>query len=158
MIGIDTFSWNKLILLYHSKWQKPITEIITKTEFFITVEGKKEFIYRFPDDISLLDKITIYPVLDTEVFRNYCQKYDETDASLLEYTEIKGYRIITEDGPLLQEGITEKKNIIQLIDYFYELYSKDDFFTKKEIYHLINLFKDWKNIKESKATYYKNNL
>lgn len=158
MIGIDTFSWNKLLMLYHSEWKNTIDEIINKTEIFITVEGKIEFEYRFPDDLNLLNRITIYPVLNTDIFAKYNKIYDLTDASLLEYSENKGYRIITEDRPLLQEGITEKKNIIQLIDFFYELYLKDNFFSKKEIITLIDFFRNWKNIKDKKAKFYKNHL
>jgi hypothetical protein len=158
MIGMDTFSWNKVILLRHSNWQKIIDEILGKIEIFITVEGKKEFEYRFPDELSLLDKITIFPVLNTDKFIEYSKKYDSTDASLLEYSEIKGYRIITEDRPLLEEGVTSKKNVIQLLDFFYELYVKDNFFTKREIRDLIDLFRQWKNVKEKKSSYYKHSL
>ena len=158
MIGIDTFSWNKLILLVHSEWQKPIEELIVKSDIFITVEGKKEFEYRFPDELDLLDNITVFPILNTDTFKQYRKKYDLNDSSLLEYCDIKGYRIISEDRPLLEEGITNKKNILQLIDFFYELYISYNFFSRTEMYHLINLFRTWKNIKEKKAKFYKNHL
>ena len=158
MIGKDTFSWNKIILLLHSEWRATIEEILDKYDFFITTEGRKEFEYRFEKEKDLLDKITIFPVINTELFQINCKKYDPTDSSLLEYSELKGYRIITEDRPLLEEGITRKKNIIQLLDFFYEIYMKDEFLTKREMYHLIKQFRKWKNVKEIKADFYQKRL
>ena len=75
MIGIDTFSWNKILLLYHSEWKDIIDELIDKTEIFVTGAGKIEFEYRFPDDLNLLNRIIIYPVLNTDVFKKYSKIY-----------------------------------------------------------------------------------
>lgn len=158
MLGIDTFSWNKIIRLLQTQWEDPIKEIIKDLDIFITTEGKKEFEHRFQQNLDLLNDISILPVLNTPKYANYVQQYDPTDASLLEYSEIRGYRLITEDRPLLEEGITAKKNIIQLLDLFYELYQRDDFFTQTEMYQLIKLFRQWRNIKEKKAKFYRKNL
>ena len=153
MIGIDTFSWGKLIRLYKmKKWKEPIEEIIKETDWFITIEGKKEFEHFYKNDIELLDYGTILPVLGTKI-PNYEKKgFDSNDASLLEYAAEKDYRIITEDRPMLLEGVTEKKNIVFLIDFFSELTEKYEYFSTRELYQLLKLFRKWRNIKEEKAT------
>ena len=62
MIGIDTFSWGKLIKLYKmKKWNEPIEKIIKETNWFVTVEGKKEFEHFYQNDLKLLDYGSILP-------------------------------------------------------------------------------------------------
>ena len=152
MIGIDTYSWGKLIKLYKMKdWKEPIETIIKETNWFITVEGKKEFEHFYEEDLELLEYGSIIPVLGTKM-KGYRDKgYDANDASLLEYADEKGYRILTEDRPMLLEGLSKQKNIIFLIDFFSELTEKYEYFTTRELYQLLKLFRKWRNIKEEKA-------
>ncbi len=146
MIGIDTFSWGKLIKLRNEKWKDIVDEMIEETQFFITNSVKKEFEFRFPTELELLLKVAILPDIKHEKYRKWIIKgFDEADATLLEYSDLKEYRLITEDIPMLNEGITNKKNIIHLIDFFKELYYID-FITKTEFYQLIKTFREWKNI------------
>ena len=151
MIGVDTYTWKKLLLLYHSEWGSLIDNIIDQINFFVTSEGKIEFEYRFPEEIIILNRIAILPVLKGEIYRYYIEKgFDKTDASLLEYSEVRGYRIITEDHLMLSEAITKNQNIIQLIDFFRELCLVDAYFLRKEIYQIAKLFRKWKNITKKK--------
>ena len=154
MIGIDTFSWLKIIRLYQSEWQDFVKFFIKKCDLFISVEGKNEFEHRFPDFLYLLNDITILPILD-QSYQKYVEKgFDSNDASLLEYAEKKNHRIVTEDRPMLIEGITERRNIIQLIDFFYELYINYSFITEKDFKKLVKIFRKWRNITKKKENYY----
>ena len=159
MIGIDTFSWQKILLLRKERqWKAAMDDLIDQIECFITIEGKKEFEHRFPEDIDLLNNIAILPVLKSEKYHIFLEDFDATDASLLEYNEKRGYRIITEDRPMIAEGVTSKKNIIFLIDFLYELHKAYDFFTSREIYQLVQIFREWKNISKKKAKDIRNRL
>lgn len=151
MIGIDTFSWGKLIRLKNDNgWNKVITELIPEIDWFITVEGRKEFEHFFPTELGLLDHCTVLPILN-EILDEFLDKgFDKNDASLLEYNTLRKYRIITEDRPMLLEGVTGKQDIIMLVDFFSELTGKDNYFTSRELYHLVQLFKKWRNIDEKK--------
>ena len=98
-------------------------------DWFITFEGKIDFEHFYKDYLDLLDYGTILPVLGTKI-SNYEKKgYYLNDSSFLEYSEEKSYRIITEDRPMLLEGVTVKKNIIFLFDFFSVLTEKYDYFT-----------------------------
>ena len=153
MIGIDTYSLQKLFLLRQMiEWKHIIEELIEQVDFFITVEGKKEFEYRFPEDLDVLNKITILPILNEHYLEYIKRQFDPTDASLLEYADLRDYRLITEDRLMLAEGITLKKNIVCLIDFFKELADGYAFFSKKELYHLVKIFRKWKNISKKKAS------
>lgn len=152
MIGVDTLAWQKIILLRQKKeWNSLIDEILEKMNFFITTEGKNEFEYRFPNDLDIVNQINVLPVLNDR-YSNYMKLgFDPADASLLEYTDIRKYRIITEDRPMIAEGSTSRKNIIFLIDFFRELAEGYRFITSKELYKLVKLFRKWKNITKKKA-------
>lgn len=151
MIGIDTLSWGKLIRLKNDKsWSKVITELIPGIDWFITVEGRKEFEHFFPEEVDLLDHCTILPILNEKLDEFIIKGFDKNDASLLEYNAVRKYRIITEDRPMLLEGVAGKKDIIMLVDFFSELTGKDNYFTSRELYHLVQLFKKWRNIDEKK--------
>ena len=93
-----------------------------------------------------MSKVALLPDIKGERFHKFISKgFDETDASFLEYCELKGYRIITEDHPTLNEGVTSRNEIIQLIDFFKELYSLE-FLSKREFTSLVKIFRKWKNI------------
>jgi hypothetical protein len=152
MIGIDTFSWGKLIKLYYmDEWKKQIEIIIKNIDWFITIEGRKEFEYFYSDNVELLNYGTILPILGTKITEYKDKGFDSNDASLLEYADDRGYRIITEDRPMILEGVTGKMNIIFLIDFFSELTEGYNYFSTRELYHLLKLFRNWRNIKEEKA-------
>lgn len=152
MIGIDTYSWGKLIHLKNEReWSKSITEIIEDIDWFITIEGKKEFEHFFPAELNLLDYCTILPLLNVKLDEFITKGFDRNDASLLEYNLIQNYRIITEDRPMLLEGVTGKNDIIMLIDFFLELTGKENYFSTKELYHLIHILSKWRNIDKDKA-------
>ena len=59
MIGIDTYSWYKLITLYESDWKDLVTKFLITYKVFITHEVKVEFMYRFPMYENLIKLITI---------------------------------------------------------------------------------------------------
>ena len=154
MIGVDTFSWQKLIRLYDTQWKDLVSSIIKEFDLFITVEGRKEFERRFPAHLFLLDGLTIVPILN-EVFDTYIRRgFDATDASLLEYADIKKARIITEDKLMLLEGTTKRRNVVQLIDFFYELFKSGGSLTKHEFRQLLRTFRDWRNITKRKERLY----
>ncbi|OLS19223.1 MAG: hypothetical protein HeimC3_46540 [Candidatus Heimdallarchaeota archaeon LC_3] len=149
MIGIDTFSWFKLIELFSLDWKNLIYEIISKNPIFITHDVKEELDYRFSDETDLFKFISVFPRLNIS-FQKYLDKgFDNADASLLEYAEIKDYFVITEDHSMLQEGITSRIDIIQLAEFFSVLLTRD-IITKKEYYHLIKFLRKMKNITKKK--------
>ena len=78
--------------------------------------------------------------------------FDLADATMLEYSEKEGYVIITEDDKMLAEGITEKNNIIQVIDFFTGLY-ESKFLERKELYHITKYFQKIRNISEKKEKF-----
>ena len=51
---------------------------------------------------------------------------------------------------MIAEGISSKKNIINLIYLFFELYKGHHFFSSKEIYKLVKIYRKWKNITKKK--------
>ena len=133
------------------EWKEVIEEMIKNVDWLITVDGKKEFEHFFTDYMYILDFGTILPILNIK-FGLYKDKgFDSNESSLLEYADEKGYRIITEDRPMILEGVTGNKNIIFLIDFFYELTENYEYFNTEELYHLIGLFRKWKNINKKKA-------
>lgn len=154
MIGVDTYSWRKIIRFLNSDWKVAFEDIINQINLFITVEGKKEFEYRFPDHLYLLDKIIILPLLNTNQFSEYFMNFDSNDSSLLEYAKHNSHRLITEDYPMLEQAITDKLNAVQLIDFLFELYINYNFFTDTEMKRLIRTLREWRNIKKKKAEYY----
>jgi hypothetical protein len=89
--------------------------------------------------------------LGTKIIEYQNKGFDANDASLLEYADERGFRIITEDRPMILEGVTSEKNIIFLIDFFSELTENYNYFSTKELYHLVKIFRKWRNIKEDKA-------
>ncbi len=149
MIGLDIYTWQKLIRLKNEGWKDLIIEILKEGNFFITHEVKKEFYHFFPHETTLLEFVEILPILN-QIINEYLQKnFDLADASLLEYSDIKNYRICTEDRPMLMEGVTSKRKIIQLADLFGELYVFN-FLSKKELYQLTKTLKKWRNISNKK--------
>lgn len=151
MIGLDTYTLKKLISLLNSEWREIIEDILDQISFFITTYGKFEFEYRFPKFVNLLSSIAVLPAIRGEFFYAFIEKgFDENDASLLEYSIQKSYRIITEDHLMLLEGVTTKQNVIQLIDFFKELSIIDSYFSKHEMIKLVKIFRKWKNITKKK--------
>lgn len=149
MIGIDTFSWGKLIFLKNKGWDQLIMEIIKKGSFFTTFEVKFEFEHRFPDYLFLLDYVTLYPKIDIDFGYYLSLGFDPADASLLEYNKKENNIIITEDHLMLDESISSGKNVIQLADYFGALF-EEGFIKNREFYHLIRFLKKYKNITNKK--------
>ena len=149
MIGIDTFSWGKIIRLRKNGWNDFIIEMLKEGNFFITHEVKKEYEHFYKDQSDLLEYIDILPTLNQRIEFYTLQNFDLADATLLEYTDIKKHRICTEDKPMLIEGTTSKHNIIQLADLFGEFY-RNDFISAREFYQLIKILKKWKNISKKK--------
>jgi hypothetical protein len=136
-------------MLRSEGWIDIIDEMLRHYSFFITDFGKVEFLHRFPEESEILDRIAILPTLNTEVFERFSIKFDNTDASLIEYSEIKGYLIVTEDKVMLQEAYFDKRKIIQLIDFFVLLLG-DGFLYYNEILKLAKIFRGWKNITNHK--------
>jgi hypothetical protein len=148
MIGLDTFSWYKFITLYNDEWKILMTDILNNYNIFITHEVKKEFEYRFEKYLHILDLIIILPRKrsSTEYDR---RKFDLADISLLQYAEITDYVIITEDHPMLSQGITQRKNIMQFCDFVAALY-KEEFLDLTDYYQIVKKLREMKNITKTK--------
>jgi hypothetical protein len=118
MIGIDTFSWSKLFLL-RDEYQTEIIDLcLDSIRFFITHEVEEELIHFHNDKQKIWKSGALLPRLNRS-FQNYIQQgFDLADASLLEYSELPDYLIVTEDYPMLSLNISNRNNIIQLGDFF----------------------------------------
>ena len=149
MIGIDTYSWYKLLLLLNEGWKDLIEEVLQSGQFFVTNEVKKEVEFRFKDQSHILRLVTILPLIDID-YDSYSKKgFDEADASLLEYNQRNGYLILTEDQAMIAEGVTENKTIIQLADFF-GLLMRDGYVEAKEFYHIVKRLRKMRNITKKK--------
>jgi len=149
MIGIDTFSWYKILQLREEGWEEILSEILEESNFFITYDVKEELNYRFPEELTIFHKVATLPRLNKS-FNDYLEKgFDPADASLLEYMEIKEYTIVTEDHPFISEGITQKRNVIQLADLF-GILTIQGVLTHRELYHLVKFLRRIKNITKEK--------
>ena len=149
MIGVDTFSWGKLILLKKEKWNDLISEIILKSDFFITHEVKKEFEHFFPDEIDLLNFVTVLAKMEIDYNASFIKGFDEADASLLEYSKSGDFMLITEDHLMINENISGGNQIIQLVDFFGILFEQE-FISGKELYHLTKRLRKMTNITKKK--------
>ena len=149
MYGIDTLSLGKLFKLTDTRFKTLIEELLTKLDLFITIEVKKEVKYRYSKFENYLELLTLRPVINKSLESYLNKGFDLADATLLEYSEIENFVIITEDNGMLVEGVTDKNNIIQLIDFLLRLY-EFNLITKREIYHLAKYFRQKKNISKRK--------
>ena len=64
--------------------------------------------------------------------------------------ELRNYWIITEDRPMLDEGVTNKMDMVSLIDFFGDLFMKKEL-TSSQILQVIKIFSQWKNISQNKT-------
>lgn len=149
MIGIDTYSWLKILRLRDAGWKEILTEILDEGNFFITYDVKNELNHYFPEEASYFQKVATLPRLNKKFDDYLTSGFDPADSSLLEYMEIKKYSIITEDYPLIDQGITQKGNIIQLADFFGSL-ATQGVLTHRELYHLVKFLRRMKNITKRK--------
>ena len=148
MLGIDTFAWYKFIELYKDKWKDLMVRFLIEYKVFITNDVKKEFQYRFPDFEHLLEKITIEPRRISNI--SYDHKiFDQADISLLEYAELNGYVIITEDHAMLGQGVTKRRNIIQFCDLITLLY-ENNLVSSSDFNQIIKKLRKMKNITKTK--------
>ncbi|MHA1974762.1 MAG: hypothetical protein ACTSW1_17325 [Candidatus Hodarchaeales archaeon] len=151
MYGVDTFSWTYILRLRDNGFRDLIERIMKKREFMITHEVYRELKHRFPEEVDFFRNVTILPVLHISL-SNYCkQGFDLADASLLEYSEYKGYIIISEDQPMLTENIIEGRiRIIHLADYL-SLKMLEGDISSNELYKIIRTFRLWRVISKKKA-------
>jgi len=126
-----------------------IEELLTKLDLFITIEVKKEVIHRYRKYDEYLELLTIKPKINVSLDIYLNKGFDLAYATLLEYSEIDKFVVITEDNDMLLEGVTDKNNIIQLIDFLVKLY-EFNLITKREIYHLVKYFRQKQNIAKRK--------
>lgn len=150
MIGIDTLSLGKIFYLLSTPWKSLFEEVITKFDLFITAEVEKELLHRYKNFSSYFRQFKIFPIRNINLQYYLARKFDVADASLLEYSELPDHIIITEDNEMLLEGISEKNNIIQLVDFLFKLYS-ENFITRREMYHLIKYLRKNENITKRKS-------
>lgn len=148
MIGLDTFSWYKLISLYNGGYKEIMVNFLKSYEIFITHEVKDEFSYRFKNYEFLLKLVSILPTNLNKNNFNY-DKFDIADISLLVYAEKINFIIVTEDHAMLAEGVTSKQNIIQFGDLMGLLY-KDNFLDKRSFYKIVNILRKMTNITKIK--------
>ena len=156
LIGIDTCTWEKIFdLMSKEVWKPLIFELLNHLNIFITVEVQRELFHFHNEEeaiLKLIETLKIYPVLN-ETLQEYQKRgFDIADASLLEYSEQDDYMIITEDGGMLAEGITDKNNILSLIDLLLALFNQG-LITRKEMYHLTKYLRKNRNIRKSKEGY-----
>lgn len=149
MIGIDTYSWTKIFLLFEDSWNEILTELLHNTQFFITkdVEIELEYFHHSYEDVWKSG--AIFPRLNKNFSYYIKLGFDEADCSLLEYSELPEHTIITEDGPMLDLNVYNRNNIIQLADFF-ALFFRDEYLSKNEFKLLTKWLKDNKNIKDKK--------
>jgi predicted nuclease of predicted toxin-antitoxin system len=148
MIGLDTFSWYKLISFYNNEWKKEMTNFLTEYQVFITHEVKIEYSYRYPKYLFLLDLISILP-RKRSLIEYDRKKFDVADITLLEYAESTDYLIITEDQPMLAQGVTRKRNILQFSDLLALLYI-GNIIDSKDYYQMVKKLREMKNITKKK--------
>lgn len=157
MFGIDTFSWTKIFMLIEESWEEILIEWVKSINFFITKEVKVELIHFHGSKINLWNEGAMLPALNVS-FQDYLKLgFDSADASLLEYSEKSEYKIITEDGPMLNLNVYKRNNIIQLIDLFRISYTHG-FFSKREYFSLIIWFRKNRNITLKKERNLKKNI
>lgn len=126
MIGIDTLSWGKLLLLSEQFDQTVIVMLLDHFHLFITEEVKTELIHFYKEENDWLwSNAVIMPKMERNYDRYVKQGFDEADATLLEYSEMPNYSIVTEDYPMLLLNVTGKNNIIQLVDFLSLCYTLD---------------------------------
>lgn len=150
MIGIDTFSWTKIFLLFDAEWADLLTELISETRFFITTDVEKELRHFHTENESIWRSGAILPRLNRSFSTYRLNGFDDADASLLEYAELPEYTIVTEDTPMLSENVVKRSNLIQLIDLFRKYY-ENNLLTSKEYRKLIHWFREKRNITKRKA-------
>ncbi len=149
MIGIDTFSWSKLLYFRDTGEKDLIIEILKHGNFFITYEVQEELLHRYPNEEDFFRYAAVLPSLGTAYHHYSSLGFDEADISLLEYGEKKDFQIITEDHKMLEEAVTDRNNLIQLGDYFGALYQKG-YLTSKELYQFARKLRQMKNITKRK--------
>ena len=149
MFGIDTMAWTKLFMLYDLDIGKPLTLLLSETQFFITKDVEKELYHYYPSKEKKWGSGAIFPRLSRS-FQKYISKgFDEADASLLEYAEDPEHIIITEDGEMLAENVTKRNNIIHLIDMV-KIYHEERLLSKREFREVLVWFRKKKNITKRK--------
>lgn len=150
MYGIDTYSVAILLRLQQTTFPELISDIINRKEFMITHEVHKELIFRFSNNIDFYKAVSILPTIN-QVFSKYLnQGFDSADASLLEYSELQGIIIITEDQPMLHENIIDESiKVIQLVDYF-GLKMIEGIITPSELYQIVKVLRKWRIISKYK--------
>ncbi len=149
MFGIDTCSWLKLNHLAQKGWHDLLSEILSMGNVFITQEVRKELDFHLHEPELALEQVFIFPTKNVHIQKYIADGFDPADASLLEYSEEEEHTIITEDGAVLAENVTDRNNIIQLVDFFIYLAGLE-ILTKRELYHLVRYLRKVKNITQKK--------
>ncbi|MCH8907385.1 MAG: hypothetical protein IH840_09880 [Candidatus Heimdallarchaeota archaeon] len=148
LIGIDTFSWYKIIR-FSETGILSLNSLLLDSDIFVTREVKKEFEYRFPEYGGILDRVIILPQSDSD-FQSYHEfGLDDADASLLEISAKKKYLIVTEDHPMIAEGTKRGLNIIQLGDYLGYLVL-NQVITHNNFFKLVRRLRSMRNITKKK--------
>lgn len=149
MIGIDTLSWSKLYLIREELKKLNIDELLDEIRFFITPDVREELEHFHSDKDRIWENGAILPQLNRS-FQGYVkQGFDFADASLLEYSELKDYLIVTEDYPMLALNVSGKNNIIQLADLFTFFYLQN-MITTSNYRDTINWLRRNRNITKKK--------
>lgn len=150
MYEVDTYSWTLIIRLREYKFRDLISQIMNKKEFMITHEVHKELLHFHPKEKTFLQTVIIFPTIN-QVYDKYIKKgFDPADASLLEYSEIRGIVLITEDEPMLLEHIMSGTiKVIHLIDYF-GLKMIEGTISFNELYQIVKTFRKWKKLTKKK--------
>ena len=151
MIGIDTYSWTKIFLLFNESWSDIFIELLENIQFFITNDVEVELLYFHSEYKHIWNSGAKFPRLNKSFLDYLRLGFDEADCSLLEYSEFPEHTIITEDGPMLDLNVYSRNNIIQLADFLSLLY-RDSYLNKKEYLLLIKWLKKNKNMKDTKYT------
>lgn len=149
MIGIDTFSWTKIFLLFKESWEDLLSELLSATLFFITHDVEKELLHFHREREPIWRSGAILPKLDRSYSAYVLEGFDEADASLLEYAELSEHIIVTEDAAMLAKNVTSRNNIIQLIDLLRKYY-ENDLLDPKEYHTLVKWFRERRNITKKK--------
>lgn len=149
MLGIDTFTWTKIFWLMDEGWRDAFEELLAQMPFFITEDMIRELKHFHPTSEKKWSNGNILKRRNI-TFSDYIRMgFDEADASLLEYSELPEYTIITEDRPMLAQNVYKQNNIIQLVDLI-KIYYDQGYFTKKEYRFIITWLRKKRNIGKKK--------
>ena len=154
---MDTCSWLKLDLLAGSGWNSLVEIIFRDLDIFITHEVFEEVKNFLPNREEWIKMVNIRTTDRSRYYRSIGEIFDPADASLLSFHSNMNVIIITEDPAILAEGISQRQNIIQLIDLISLIYESEKI-VQGDFRKIIAFFRKKRNITKKKELSLKKTL